>query len=572
MPEISVIIPCYNVEKYLAECLDSVLGQSFGDFEAICINDGSSDNTPMILEEYAKKDKRIKVISQENKGVVFSRNRAISEAKGKYIFPLDGDDMIEPSCLEKLYQVIQEGIFDVVYSQVQMIDDIGNKGDIFDRALPDKRNMFISNKVVCSALYKKHDWLRYEGYDDAMWAGYEDWEFWLNFIEDDKEFYRIDEPLFCYRQHLVSRNKSISYSTRKKLIEYVRTKHCRLQTYQTTSSVPFLRKVVLFFFRIFHSKKKYKRLRQKYTIDCVDYPISPSPKLIMVLLVRNEADILEENLIYHKNMGVDGFIITDNNSNDGTLSIIDKYKRKGWIFDVIHEPAQNYAQVEWVNRMIVLARSKYHADWVISADADEFWCAASGNLKDYLNINNNKVYVPIYAMLSEHDDWKLNINKVVRAFPQSVYKKMLKEQKLAKFNQFSISIPKVIFRANDYKMIKMGNHDCDMLYSCSRVISSDIQIYHYNIRGYKHFVSKMLVGGAALDRNSKIGQGAGAHWRYFYHGVISGELDMQKEYLKYNGSLVRNEIEKYHIVQKDFAVKYFFENRNGHEKSIEKNI
>ena len=572
MPEISVIIPCYNVEKYLAECLDSVLGQSFEDFEAICVNDGSTDKTGDILAQYANKDKRIKVITQENQGVVYSRNRAIEEAKGIYIFPLDGDDVIEPSCLEKLYKVIHEGIFDVVYSQVQMIDDIGNKGDIFERDLPDKRNMFISNKIVCSALYKKQDWLRYGGYDDAMSAGYEDWEFWLNFIEDNKEFYRIDEPLFCYRQHRISRNRSILSSTQKKLIKYIRTKHCFLQKYQVTSSVPFLKKVSLFFFRIFHSKRKYKKLRQKYIIDGVDYSFSRSPKLIMVLLVKNEADILEENLIYHKSMGVDGFIITDNSSNDGTLSIIDKYKEKGWILDVIHETAQDYAQVEWVNRMIVLARAKYHADWVISADADEFWSADSGNLKDYLNVNNNKIYVPIYAMLSEHDDWKLNTSKVVRSFPQSVYKKILKEQKLAKFNQFSLSIPKVIFRAHDYKMIKMGNHDCDMMYSCVRDVSSNIQIYHYNVRGYRHFVSKMLVGGAALDRNSKIGKGAGAHWRYFYYGVTSGTLDMEEEYSKYNGSLVGEEIEKYHIVQKDFAVKQFFENRNNHEKIIEKNI
>ena len=100
MPEISVIIPCYNVEKYLAECLDSVLGQSFEDFEAICVNDGSSDKTADILAQYAAKDKRIRVITQENQGQAMARNNGKAMAQGKYIYFLDADDAIHPQCLE----------------------------------------------------------------------------------------------------------------------------------------------------------------------------------------------------------------------------------------------------------------------------------------------------------------------------------------------------------------------------------------------------------------------------------------------------------------------------------------
>ena len=105
-------------------------------------------------------------------------------------------------------------------------------------------------------------------------------------------------------------------------------------------------------------------------------------KLFMTLLVKNEEGMLEENLQFHKAMGVDGFIITDNNSTDSTPDIIRKYKQKGWIKEVIEEKATNYEQKDWVDRMIWKAKTIYKADWIINADADELWYASTGNLKD----------------------------------------------------------------------------------------------------------------------------------------------------------------------------------------------
>ena len=91
--KLSIIIPVYNVEKYLPKCLDSILNQSFKDFEIICINDGSSDNSLKILEEY--KDKRIIIINKENAGSGVARNAGLEIAKGEYIFFVDGDDWLE---------------------------------------------------------------------------------------------------------------------------------------------------------------------------------------------------------------------------------------------------------------------------------------------------------------------------------------------------------------------------------------------------------------------------------------------------------------------------------------------
>ena len=102
-PKISVIIPVYNTEQYLEECINSVINQTFKNLEIICINDGSTDNSLNILEKYAQKDSRIKIINQENKGVAQARNSGISICTGKYVFFLDSDDWINVNSLELLF-------------------------------------------------------------------------------------------------------------------------------------------------------------------------------------------------------------------------------------------------------------------------------------------------------------------------------------------------------------------------------------------------------------------------------------------------------------------------------------
>ena len=103
MPQISVVVPVYNVEKYLRECLDSLANQTFEDFEVICVNDGSDDSSLSILEEYASEDERFKIVSQENKGLSGARNTGMNYIKGRYLLFLDSDDWLELNALELLY-------------------------------------------------------------------------------------------------------------------------------------------------------------------------------------------------------------------------------------------------------------------------------------------------------------------------------------------------------------------------------------------------------------------------------------------------------------------------------------
>lgn len=107
-PKISVIIPVYNVESYLRECLDSVVNQTFHDIEIICINDGSTDGSQAILEEYAAKDSRIITFYQANAGQATARNNALDIAKGEYIIFVDSDDIISPETIKKTYNAAKE--------------------------------------------------------------------------------------------------------------------------------------------------------------------------------------------------------------------------------------------------------------------------------------------------------------------------------------------------------------------------------------------------------------------------------------------------------------------------------
>ncbi|WP_353067119.1 glycosyltransferase family 2 protein [Arcanobacterium hippocoleae] len=98
-PLVSVLVPCYNTEKYLKECIDSILSQSLTNIEIICINDGSTDTTQQILEEYAKQDSRLTVINKENSGYGAAMNCGLAAAKGEYIAILESDDFMEPDAL-----------------------------------------------------------------------------------------------------------------------------------------------------------------------------------------------------------------------------------------------------------------------------------------------------------------------------------------------------------------------------------------------------------------------------------------------------------------------------------------
>ena len=114
MPAVSIVIPVYNIGKYLEKCLDLVVAQTFPDIEIIVVNDGSTDNSPEIIARYADKDSRIVVIDKSNEGLAYARKSGIEAARGTYIYHLDGDDYLELDAIELLYRKAKEEDADMV--------------------------------------------------------------------------------------------------------------------------------------------------------------------------------------------------------------------------------------------------------------------------------------------------------------------------------------------------------------------------------------------------------------------------------------------------------------------------
>lgn len=248
---------------------------------------------------------------------------------------------------------------------------------------------------------------------------------------------------------------------------------------------------------------------------------SRNPRLIMTLLVKNEEAMIERNLQFHKQMGVDGFIVTDNNSSDGTMQILEKYKEKGWILEIIEEKATGYEQKRWVDRMVEKAKRDYNADWVINADADEFWYARSGSLKNELSSTSaNVIRCPWQNMFPEDGvpfwEWKQYVCPVPDYTPYN----------LSPYAIYERQNKKVAHRADGYIQISMGNHKVAM-FPCRTVWSKDIVIYHFTIRGRQQFIDKMVQGGKELEKHEN--KSRGRHWRYFYELYKQGKLDAEYE-------------------------------------------
>lgn len=174
----SVIVPVYKVENYLKACVDSVLGQTFSDFELILVDDGSPDNCPKICDDYAKGDPRIKVVHKKNGGLVSARIAGIKEATGEYVYNLDSDDLIENDALENAYNIIKETNAEIVSFARRWVmngntikitgDDIGEgfydkesiKSQLFPKILMDQDmkhlSFYITGKAIKRELITPH--------------------------------------------------------------------------------------------------------------------------------------------------------------------------------------------------------------------------------------------------------------------------------------------------------------------------------------------------------------------------------------------------------------------------------
>lgn len=198
-PLISIIVPCYKQAQYLSECLQSVLDQTYQNWECIIVNDGSPDDTENIAKAWCIKDKRIKYLYKDNSGVSAARNAGITIAKGQWILPLDADDKIAPQYLELAVQVIEkDDNIGIIYCEAEFFGDKTGKWELGSFSF---ESLLKENMIFCTAFFKKEDWAKIGGYDCNMIHGFEDWEFWINLmINIRKDVLKLNYNGFYYRK------------------------------------------------------------------------------------------------------------------------------------------------------------------------------------------------------------------------------------------------------------------------------------------------------------------------------------------------------------------------------------
>ena len=208
MPKVSVIVPVYNVENYLAECLDSVVGQSVLDLEILCINDASTDSSLEILQKYADRDSRIKILQNDrNMGLACTRNRGLEAATGEYVLFVDSDDLIDRELLETV--ITKMGDAEVACFDYQKRNEIGEEKDRHLFALKENmynaRDFFITavdrNSIIYSAWSKlyRRDFLVRENLKFTDGILYEDVVFHFLSMMKASKVYCIPKKIYTYR-------------------------------------------------------------------------------------------------------------------------------------------------------------------------------------------------------------------------------------------------------------------------------------------------------------------------------------------------------------------------------------
>lgn len=243
-------------------------------------------------------------------------------------------------------------------------------------------------------------------------------------------------------------------------------------------------------------------------------------KITMTLLVRNEEDIIRENIIYHSSQGVDNFIVMDNLSTDNTGKIIKELSRNIDV-EYIYQFNDDYSQSEWVTEMARRAYSKDNADWVINSDADEFWVSKYGTLREFITRHSESYGI---LKLKRHNavlKIKKDKNCTIDAHPiiSSVFESN-------SFNNIGLPLPgKCMHRATGSAWIAQGNHDVEGVAGSILDVDDEAYILHYPYREYEKYKEKILLGGAAYNRNKRISQTIGSTWRAHYNVLQTSSLD-----------------------------------------------
>lgn len=202
LPMVSVIVPSYNMEEYIAETLDSVLASRYDNFEVIVVDDGSKDSSLAIAKSYAERDSRVRVFAQPNSGVSVARNLALKHCRGEYVLPVDADDKIEPTFIAEAAAVL-DGDAEVKAVTCRCMF-FGNREGEWNLPEYDVHKLATDNRLCASSMYRLKDALRAGGYSEVVVAR-EDWEFWISMLKDGGKVVKLPTVGFHYRVRAASK-------------------------------------------------------------------------------------------------------------------------------------------------------------------------------------------------------------------------------------------------------------------------------------------------------------------------------------------------------------------------------
>lgn len=236
--------------------------------------------------------------------------------------------------------------------------------------------------------------------------------------------------------------------------------------------------------------------------------------LVLTLLCRDEADILESMLRFHFDQGVDQVIVTDNGSVDGSLEILQRFERKGRL-RLLQEAQHNHDQAIWVTRMARMAAREFNASWVINSDADEFWWPRDGTLRSALE-----------ATPDGQQAWSVERTNFLPP-PRNGHDRRPFHQRQTLRERLSCNSigeplpPKVIHRAHPDVAVSDGNHSAKLNGQRLQAPPCEaIEILHLPIRSYGQLERKIRQGAEALERNERISKGVGHSWRSLYRNHL----------------------------------------------------
>lgn len=260
MKKVSVIIPCYNAGEFLNDAVQSALDQTWGNLEVIIVDDGSRDPFTLRLLQ-APPWPRTRVFHQENAGPAAARNRAVREADGYYILPLDADDTIESGYVRKAVSVLEaRPEVGCVYCKAMKF---GAESGPWELPAYTLEELVIDNVIFVSGLYRKTDWMNVGGYDESLRHGVEDYDYWVKMVASGKEVVQLDEYLFNYRVQPKSRTTQFQDGKNEKVMTYAKIFRNNLDFFATHAEFLYKHRFGLYS-QVDHWRSRYENTVNEY--------------------------------------------------------------------------------------------------------------------------------------------------------------------------------------------------------------------------------------------------------------------------------------------------------------------